>query len=82
MDLTSFLILLIAALTIVGAFYLVTKIAKYLVANTILGLLILVIVSFLGLGVPINWMTLIISAVAGIPGAILVILLYLFGIPV
>lgn len=82
MDLTSFLILLIAALTILGTFYLVAKIAKYLVVNTILGLLILVIASFLGLGVPIDWMTLIISAIGGIPGAILVILLYLFGISV
>jgi len=82
MDLTSFLILLIAALIILGALYLVIKIAKYLVVNTILGLLILIIANFLGLGVPINWTTLIISAIAGIPGAILVILLYLFGIPV
>jgi len=82
MNLTSFLILLIAALIILGALYLVIKIAKYLVVNTILGLLILIIANFLGLGVPINWTTLIISAIAGIPGAILVILLYLFGIPV
>lgn len=80
-DPTSFLILLIAALIILVALYLVIKLAKYLVINTILGLLILLLAHFLGIGVPINWVNLIISALAGIPGAILVILLYVFGIP-
>jgi hypothetical protein len=52
---------------------------RYLVVNSILGLIVLALAKFLGLAVPINLITVIICALAGIPGAILVILLYLLG---
>ncbi|MGA2885072.1 MAG: pro-sigmaK processing inhibitor BofA family protein [Halobacteriota archaeon] len=52
---------------------------RYLVVNSIFGLIILALAKFLGLPVPINLITVIICALAGIPGAILVILLYLLG---
>ncbi len=51
-----------------------------LLINAILGIIILLIANFIGIGVPIDWITVLISAIAGIPGAIIVILLYLVGI--
>src|SRR5665647_3405136 len=53
---------------------------SYLVVNSIFGLLVLALAKFLGLPVPINWITVLICALAGIPGAVLVILLYWLGI--
>jgi len=53
---------------------------RYLVVNSILGLIVLALAKFLGLPVPINWITVLICALAGIPGALLVILLYWLGI--
>jgi hypothetical protein len=53
---------------------------RYLVVNSILGLIVLALAKFLGLAVPINWITVLICALAGILGALLVILLYWLGI--
>ena len=80
MELVSFGILLIIAVVILAVLYLAIKVAKYLIVNTILGLIILILAHIIGVAVPINWMTLLISAIAGIPGAILVVILYLLGI--
>ena len=52
---------------------------RYLVVNSILGLIVLALAKFLGLAVPINLITIIICALAGIPGALLVIVLALLG---
>ncbi|MGZ7169230.1 MAG: pro-sigmaK processing inhibitor BofA family protein [Halobacteriota archaeon] len=52
---------------------------RYLVVNSIFGLIVLALAKFLGLAVPINIITVIICALAGIPGALLVILLTLLG---
>ena len=52
----------------------------YLVVNAILGIIILAGANLIGIGVPIDWITVLISAIAGIPGALVVILLYLIGI--
>ncbi len=81
MELISFGILVIIAVVILAVLYLAIKVAKYLIVNTILGLIILILAHFIGIAVPIDWMTLLISAIAGIPGAILVVILYLLGIP-
>jgi len=56
------------------------KDAKYLIVNTILGVIILILARFIGIYVPIDLITVLISALAGIPGAILVIILYVVGI--
>lgn len=53
---------------------------RSLVVNAILGLVILIIANAVGLGVQISVITLLICAVLGIPGAILVILLALLDI--
>jgi hypothetical protein len=52
---------------------------RYLVVNSILGLIVLALAKFLGLAVPIDIVTVLICALAGIPGALLVILLTLLG---
>jgi hypothetical protein len=52
---------------------------RYLVVNSIFGLIVLALAKFLGLAVPIDIVTVLICAVAGIPGALLVILLTLLG---
>jgi hypothetical protein len=55
------------------------RIIRYLVVNSIFGLIVLALAKFLGLAVPINLITVIICALAGIPGALLVIILTLLG---
>jgi hypothetical protein len=52
---------------------------RYLVVNSIFGLIVLALAKFLGLAVPINLITVIICALAGIPGALLVLLLFWLG---
>lgn len=51
-----------------------------LLTNAIIGLIILFIANVIGLGVQISLVTLLICAVFGVPGAILVILLAMFNI--
>lgn len=51
-----------------------------LAVNAIVGLVILFVANLIGLGVQISIVTLLVCAVLGIPGAILVILLALFDI--
>ena len=52
---------------------------RYLVVNSIFGLIVLALAKFFGLAVPINLITVIICALAGIPGALLVLLLFVLG---
>ncbi len=73
-------ILLFVILAVV-AIYLILKTAKYFIVNTILGLIIL----FLGniifkLGIAYSIPAILVVAIGGIPGAILVILLHLLGV--
>ena len=56
------------------------RIIWYLLVNAILGIIILAVANLIGIGVPIDWITVAISAIAGIPGALVVIFLYLIGI--
>jgi len=57
------------------------RIIWYLLVNAIIGIIILAAANLIGIGVPIDWITVLISALAGIPGALVVIVLYLIGIP-
>lgn len=51
-----------------------------LIVNAIVGLIVLFVANFLGLGVQISLVTILVCAVLGIPGAILVILLAVLDI--
>ncbi len=53
---------------------------RALLVNAIVGLIILVVANAIGLGVEISLITLLICAILGVPGAILVILLALLDI--
>lgn len=53
---------------------------RTLLVNAVVGLIILVVANAIGLGVEISLITLLICAVLGVPGAILVILLALLDI--
>ncbi len=75
------LIILILAVLAVIAVYFVLKTAKLLIVNTILGLIILFVGNtFFNLSIPYSPMALLVCALGGIPGALLVILLHVVGI--
>lgn len=75
------LIILILAVLAVIAVYVVLKTAKLLIVNTILGLIILAVGNtFFNLNIPYSTTALLVCALGGIPGAILVILLHVVGI--
>ncbi|TRZ89398.1 MAG: transcriptional regulator [Methanosarcinales archaeon] len=75
------LIILILAVLAVIALYLILKTAKLLIVNTILGLIILAVGNtFFNLNIPYERMALLVIALGGIPGALLVIVLHVVGI--
>jgi hypothetical protein len=84
MDLISLVIWIFLIIVIVSIAWAVIRfgfrVARYLIVNTVLGLIILGVVNLVGLEVPINWITVLLSAIAGIPGAIIAIILYLIGV--
>lgn len=88
MDVTSAIGLLVVAILVLIALYVLVKLGvrfgKYLAINSILGIIVLVIANIIlvnfGLTVPIDLVTILVCALAGIPGALLVILLVVLGI--
>ena len=87
MDLISFLVLLIVVLVFAAVVFFVVRNIAHLVINSIVGLIVLFLVNYFHLmqylgkpDITVDWVTIIICALAGLPGAILVIILALFGI--
>jgi hypothetical protein len=87
MALTGFLVLLIVILAFAAVVYFVVRNIGHLVINSIVGLLVLFLVNYLHLmqyagkpDIEVGWITVVICALAGLPGAVLVIILSLFGI--
>lgn len=75
------IIIILAAIVIAYLLYKVLKTVKNMVVNTIMGLLVLVIANtVLGLGIAYSWVVILTCAIAGVVGAILVILLHYVGI--
>jgi len=72
--------LLIGVLALLFGAYTILKTVKPFIVNAVVGVIVLVIASFLGIGVEITPIAVIICAVGGIPGALLVILLAYLGI--
>lgn len=72
--------LFVVVLALLFGAYTIIKAVKPLVVNAIVGVVVLVIASFLGVGVEITPIAVLICAVGGVPGAILVILLAYAGI--
>ncbi len=74
------LIILVLAVLAVIAVYYVLKSIKYLIVNTIMGLILLAAANLFGVGIPYEPVVILVCALGGIPGAILVILLHVLGI--
>ncbi len=74
------IIILFLVIIAMIAVYIVFKAAKYLIVNTILGLIILVLSNIIfKLGITYSAPALLVCAIGGIPGAILVVLLHALG---
>lgn len=72
--------LLVAVVVAVIAVYWLTKALKALLVNAIVGLLALFVAQWLGVGVVISPWVILIVAIGGLPGALLVVALALLGI--
>ncbi len=71
---TGILLLVILAVVII---YLILKTAKYFIVNTVLGLIILALGNIIfKLGIAYSAIAILVVAIGGIPGALLVILLH------
>lgn len=72
---------LLLLLAIYVSFSLIMKSVKFLAVNTLFGLIILYLANVVGgLGIPYSLPVLLICAILGAPGAIVVIILNLFGL--
>ena len=84
MDVTTAIGFLVVVILVLIVLYILLKLGlrfgKYLVVNSILGIIVLALADFIGIAVPINLFTILVCALAGIPGALLVIILFLLGI--
>ena len=73
------LVILFAVIVMVIVLYYLFKAAKYLIVNSILGLIILFAANTLfGLKIAYSWLNILICAIGGVIGAAIVILLNLF----
>jgi hypothetical protein len=79
----SEIILIMAILIVLFIIFKLGKLVLGMILNSILGLLAIFIVNYLfNLGIVYNLLTIIVVAITGIPGAIVIILLKLVGIPI
>ncbi len=75
------LVLVILIIAIIFGLFLLLKSITHFIVNAIIGLIILFLANtFLGLGIAYSWLVIIICAVGGVLGAILVIALHLLGL--
>lgn len=72
------LVVIIAAVVVA---YILLKVVKHFIVNTIIGFVILFAANFfLGLNIAYTWIVLAICAIGGIAGAVLIILLHHLGL--
>lgn len=71
---------LLVALLIVYLIFRFLKNPMYLIANSIIGILIFLILNLFGTGIPINIFSVGIVAIGGIPGVVLVLLIHFLGL--
>jgi hypothetical protein len=72
---TTEIALLLLVLALLFGAYRVIRAVKPLIVNAIVGVIVLFIANFLGIGVQISGIAILVCAVGGVPGAILVIIL-------
>ncbi|MCZ7397309.1 MAG: pro-sigmaK processing inhibitor BofA family protein [Candidatus Methanoperedens sp.] len=74
------IVLILAILGVIAAYY-IFKTATKLIVNTVLGLILLAVSNIVfNAGIDYNIYTVLVCALGGIPGAVLVILLHMLGI--
>lgn len=86
MDILFYIVAILIGIIILAIVWFVLKNIVKLIINSVLGLLILFIFNFFHImsvfgkpDIPVTWITVLICALGGIPGALLVILLHLLG---
>lgn len=67
--------LLILVLSLLFGAYRIVRVVKPFIINAIVGVVVLLLASFFGLGVQITPLAVVVCAIGGLPGAILVIIL-------
>jgi len=72
-------VLVVIAALVVGA-YAVIRAIKPFIVNAVVGLVVLLLAGVVGFGVKITWVVVLVVAIGGIPGAVLVILLAYLGL--
>ncbi len=72
--------LLILALALLFGAYRIISAVKPLVVNAVVGVIVLVVANAAGLGVEISAVAVLVCAVGGLPGAVLVVLLATFDV--
>jgi inhibitor of the pro-sigma K processing machinery len=87
MELIGVLVLFLVIIAFAAVVYFVIRNIAHLVINSIVGLLTLLAVNYFHLmqyagkpDIEVGWITVIICALAGLPGAVLVIVLAIFGV--
>ncbi len=79
-------ILIVAIAAFIAVFYFL-KVVKYLIVNSVIGLILLFVSKFviealdLGFNIDINLVSILICAIGGVPGVLIVVLLGFLGIP-
>jgi hypothetical protein len=75
------IIMLVVAIIAAYILYKLLKTVKNMVINTIMGMIVLVIANVIfGLGIAYNWIVILVCAISGVFGALLIIALKYFGI--
>ena len=72
---------LIVAVVIIYVLWKILEDARQLAVNSIIGIIVFWLLNqFFGLGIPINWLSILVVALAGIPGVVLVLLIHFLGL--
>lgn len=72
-------VLVVIAALVLGAYAIIRAIKPFIV-NAVIGLIVLLLAGFVGFGVKITWVVVLVVAIGGVPGALLVILLAYVGL--
>jgi hypothetical protein len=72
-------VLAVALVLLLGAARILQAV-RPLIVNAVVGLLVFLAAGWLGVGVEVNWLTIAVVAIGGLPGAVLVVLLSVFGV--
>ena len=72
---------LLVAFVLIYVLWKVLKLVGYLIANSVMGILVFwALNAFFGLGIQISLLSVAIVAIAGIPGALIVLLIHFLGL--